>query len=138
MDTPQGYRPLPGSERPLIPESQFLEEVEHAERIGFTVRMRSRPGAPAEPDLDHWQTTPAHRRRFLSAEEHMHRHGAADDDVHAVVAFLRSHNLHVIEADAGRKRIVVEGTAADINKAFAITLKTYRAPRRHLDRKSVV
>ena len=134
MDTPQGYRPLPGSERPQIPESQFLEETEHAERIGFTVRVRPRPDAPAEPGLDHWQTTPAHRRRFLSAEEHMRRHGAAEDDIVAIVAFLRSHNLHVIEADAGRKRILVEGTAADINKAFAITLKKYRAPRRHLPR----
>ena len=40
----------------------------------------------------------------------------------------------MIEADAGRRRIVVEGMAANINKAFAITLKRYRAPQRHLPR----
>ena len=134
MDIPHGYRPLPGSERPQVPGAQFLEDVEPAEHIGFTIRMRSRPGASAEPGLDHWQNTPAHRRHFLSTEEHMRRHGAAQEDVEAIVLFLKSHNLGVIEADAGRRRIVVEGTAANINRAFAITLKRYRAPQRHLPR----
>jgi subtilase family serine protease len=134
MDIPHGYRPLPGSERPQVPGAQFLEDVEPAEHIGFTIRMRSRPGASAEPGLDHWQNTPAHRRHFLSTEEHMRRHGAAQEDVEAIALFLKSHNLGVIEADAGRRRIVVEGTAANINRAFAITLKRYRAPQRHLPR----
>ena len=133
-EIPRGYRSLPGSERPQVPDSHYLEDLELAEPIGFTIRVRSRPGAPAEHDLDHWQNTPARRRHFLSAEEHMRRHGAAAEDVDAVVAFLRSHDLRVIEADPGRRRIVVEGTAANINAAFAITLKRFRAPQRHLPR----
>lgn len=134
MDIPEGYRPLPGSERPRVADSHYLEDVEHAERIGFTIRMRSRPGAPAEHGLDHWQNTPPHRRHFLSTEEHMRQHGGAAEDAEAIIAFLRSHNLDVIEADPGRRRIVVEGTAANINRAFAITLKRYRAPQRHFPR----
>ena len=85
MDIPHGYRPLPGSERPHVAGSQLLEDVEPAEHISFTIRMRSRPGAAAEPGLDHWQNTPAHRRHFLSTEEHMRRHGAAQEDVEAIV-----------------------------------------------------
>jgi hypothetical protein len=134
MDVPQGYRPLPGSERPQVPNSHYLQDVKHTEHIGFTIRVRSRPGAPKEYDLDHWQNTPAHRRQFLSTEEHMRRHGAAAEDVEAIIAFLRPHDLRVIEADPGRRRIVVEGSAANINRAFAITLKIYRAPQREFPR----
>jgi hypothetical protein len=39
MDIPQGYRPLPGSERPQVPNSHYIEDVRHAEHIGFTIRV---------------------------------------------------------------------------------------------------
>jgi kumamolisin len=128
MRTPSGYRPLPGSERPQDPGSTLIGPVERAERVVVTVLLRVRPDAPAEHDFEHWQDTPPGKRRFLSAEEYMQTHGSTEEDVKAVVDFLESKDLRVLDSSAGRRRIVAEGDAAQINAAFAVTLNRYRAP----------
>ncbi|MDR3451887.1 MAG: choice-of-anchor D domain-containing protein [Rhodoferax sp.] len=134
MRVPNGYNPLPGSERPQVPGSVLIGPVDAAEKVALTIRVRPRPEAPADHDLDHWQKTPPGKRQFLSADEYMRTYGSAGKDVDAIVDFLKSKGLHVIESDAGRRRIVVEGTAAKVNAAFAITLNTYKAPRRYIPR----
>src|SRR5579863_7304682 len=134
MAVPAGYQPLPGSERPQVAGSTLTEPVEGAERIGFTVLLRQRPGGPDLHNFEHWQNTPPGKRKFLSVEEFTGSYGAAGEDLEAVAEFFRSKGLHVIEADAGRRRMVVEGTAAKINSAFGITLNRYRAPHRFIQR----
>ena len=57
--TPHGYRPLPGSERPQVPGSQFLEDVKPAEHIGFAIRMRRGREHPRSPG---WITGRIRRR----------------------------------------------------------------------------
>ncbi len=134
MRIPSGYKPLPGSERPQVPGSVLIGPVNGAEHVAATIRVRPRQEAPADHDFDHWQNTPPGKRQFLSAEEYMSTHGSAEEDINALVDFLASKGLNVIERDAGRRRIVVEGTAGKINAAFAITLNTYRAPQRLVPR----
>jgi hypothetical protein len=134
MRIPSGYKPLPGSERPLVSGSVLIAAVEPAEKVAATIRVRARPGAPADRDFDHWQKAPPGQRQFLSAEEYMRTRGSAASDVDAILDFLKSKGIHVLESDPGRRRIIVEGTAAKINAAFAITLNTYRAPRCYVTR----
>jgi hypothetical protein len=134
VPAPTGYVPLPGSERPQIPGSVLLRRVGDEEHVAATIRLRPRPGAPAAHDFDHWQRTPSGKRQFFSAEEYKRIYGSAEDEVRAVVRFLTSTGLTVTESDAGRKRIVVEGTVARMNAAFGVTLNMYRAPRRYVDR----
>jgi len=134
MAVPAGYHPLLGSERPQVAGSTLIGPVEATERVGFTVLLRQRPGSPDPHGFEHWQNTPPGKRRFLSVEEFTRTYGAAGEDLEAVVQFLRSKGLHVVEADPGRRRVVVEGTAAKINSAFGITLNRYRAPKRFVQR----
>src|SRR5580658_5099857 len=134
MAIPAGHRPLPGSEHPQVPGSTSLGRVKAAERIAFTLLLRPRPGSPDLHGFDHWQNTPPHKRKFLSAEEFARTYGAADEDLRAALDFLASKDLRVTEADAGRRRVLVEGTASEINSAFGITLNLYRAPHHFVPR----
>jgi hypothetical protein len=134
MASRAGNRPLPGSERPQIPGSILIGPVDGADHVAFTLLLRQRPGSPDVHEFEHWQRTPPDRRRYLSVEEFLGTYGAATEDLDAVVEFLRSKGLQVLESDAGRRRIVVEGTAAKINSAFGITLNRYRAPHRSYPR----
>ena len=128
MAIPAGYEPLPGSERPQEPGSALIGPVEKAERVAVTLLLRTRPDAPEEHGLEHWQNTPPGKRQFLSAEQYMQTYGSTEENVKAVSDFLKSKGLRVVESDAGRRRIVAEGDAAKINAAFAVTLNWYRAP----------
>jgi len=136
MATPQRNSPLPGSERPKIPGAELIGPVEPAERIRFPILLRQRPESPLPHGLEHWQETPPGKRKFVSVDEFFQSYGAADDDLAAIVEFLTSQNLRVIERHAGRRLIEAEGTAPEINAAFGITLNLYRAPRRVVRRPS--
>jgi hypothetical protein len=134
MPNPAGLRPLPGSERPQITGSALLGPLDPAERIRVTVLLRQKPGSPEPPDLQHWQDTSPKERTFLSPEEFYERHGAAQEELDAVVEYLTGVGLRVVSQHAGRCRVVVEGTAAEMNSAFRITLNRYRAPERFVPR----
>lgn len=134
MRIPNGYSPLPGSERPQVPGSTLIGPVDAADQIAVTIRVRPRREAPPDHDFDHWQKTPPSKRQFMSADEYMQTHGSDEIDINAIADFLKSKGLHIVERDAGRRRIVVEGPAAKFNAAFAITLNMYRAPWRHASR----
>ena len=134
MAAPRGYRAIPGSERPQVSGSELLGPVDEEETVGFTVLLRLRPGSPDLHPVEHWQNTPPDRRSFLSVEEFLRTYGAADEDAQAVAAFIESGDLRVVEADPGRRRIVVEGSAGTVNRAFGITLNRYRAPDRFAQR----
>jgi hypothetical protein len=128
VPVPAGYKPLPGSVRPPDPAATLVGRVEKSEPVAVTILLRSRPDAPPEPKLEDWQQTQPESRHFLSAEEWMLTYGASEEMVTAVVQFLESKGLRVLEHSAGRRRIVAEGDAARVNKAFAITLNRYRRP----------
>ena len=135
MAIPTGHRPLPGSERPQIAGSKLLGRVEAKERVAVTVLLRRKEGSPDLPDLQHWQDTPPDKRAFLSAEQFYERHGASEEGLDAVVDYLSSKGLKVHDKHAGRRRIVAEGTAAEMNAAFGVTLNRYRVPERRVQHK---
>ena len=90
--------------------------------MSVTLRLRPRPDAPAEPDLEHWQQIPSQGRRFLSVGEYMETYGSSVEEAETVSRWLTSKGLSIIETDSGRRRIVIEGTAAKVNAAFGIKL----------------
>jgi hypothetical protein len=119
---------LSGSERPPIKGSTRLGRVDANERIAVAVIVRQKPGSPEVPDLEHWQNTPPDKREFLSQEDFFERHGAAKEEVDRVVDYLKGRGLRIVEEHAGRRRIMAEGTAEQMNTAFGVTLNRYRAP----------
>jgi hypothetical protein len=119
---------LEGSERPRPASHTFVAPVDATEVITVALVIRPQPGSPPLPDLAHWQATPLGERRFLTPDEYARTHGAALSDLDAVAAFAASHGLAVVESHAGRRCVHLQGTAAQLNEAFGVTLKHYKGP----------
>jgi kumamolisin len=67
-------------------------------------------------------------RHYLSKTELASMFGADQNEVEAVVDWAKSCKLKVIDVDAGKRRVQVEGSVAAINKAFGVQLNDYRHP----------
>jgi hypothetical protein len=132
MPHPTDAHPLPGSERPQIKGSALLGPVEANEPITVAVIVRQKPGSPEAPDLEYWENTPPDQRVYLSPEEFFDRYGAAQEEVDRVVEYLKDRGLRIVEQHAGQREITAEGTAAQMNAAFGVTLNRYRAPERKI------
>lgn len=130
MNRPTQTRPLPGSERPPIKGSTLLGAVKANEPITVAVTVRQKPGGSEVPDLEYWENTVPDQRVYLSQEEFFERHGAASEEVDRVADYLKDRGLRIVEQHAGRRRIVAEGTAEQMNAAFGVTLNRYRTPER--------
>ncbi len=128
MPSSRNFVPIPGSERLRPTSHRRIGAADAAARIGVTIVVRPRPGSPPLPDLAHWQSTPPGKRKFLKPEEYARIHGAAQADMDAVAAFAAEHGLTVSSSHTGRRHVTVEGTAAQMNAAFGITLHRYEAP----------
>ncbi len=120
--------PLVGSERPRSARARLVEPLGANEVLGITLLVRPRPGSRPLPDLEHWQATPPGKRRFLSPEEFTDSHGAAQADLDSVAAFVAAQGMTVISSHAGRRSVTVQGTAAQMNAAFGISLNRYESP----------
>jgi subtilase family serine protease len=73
---------------------------------------------PSSPDYRH----------FLSVAQFTQQFGPTKQDYQAVVKFARSNGFGVTNAPANRLLVHVDGTVAQINKAFHVAMTTYRHP----------
>jgi hypothetical protein len=120
--------PLRGSERPRPDSHQHVGPADPGKLIGVTLLVRSRPGNPPPPSLMQWRNTPLRERRAMTRAEYAQVHGADPADLRQVAMFAAAHGLRVAESHAGRRSVTLEGTAAQLNAAFGVTLQEYEAP----------
>jgi subtilase family serine protease len=73
---------------------------------------------PSSPDYRH----------FLSVAQFTQQFGPAKQDYQAVVKFARSNGFIVTNAPANRLLVHIDGTVAQINKAFHMAMTSYRHP----------
>ena len=124
-DTPRNYIRLAGSERRPGPTARLLGPAEDTETLTVTVMIRRRPDGPPVPDASYYLNTPPSQRRRLSQEDFAAKYGADPADVEKVVDFAQSHGLVVTETNLARRTVVVSGTVAQFNEAFAVELGRY-------------
>lgn len=105
--------------------SKRIGPVDPAETLPITITVRRQPGSPSLPDQEHWASTPPGERRFLSTEEFAERYGADPEDLELVANFVREHGLTVVEKNPSQRTVLASGTAANLNKAFAVELGRY-------------
>jgi uncharacterized repeat protein (TIGR03803 family) len=67
-------------------------------------------------------------RHFLTPEQFAQRFAPTEEDYQAVVHFARSHGLLVTAQHPNRTLVSVQGTVADIERAFHVTLNEYEHP----------
>lgn len=120
---PTGYERLTGSER--IPRVGYRAvgpaPGEEQVRVVIKVRPATLPPDPAGLGA----LPPSERPAPAAHDDHAARHGAAQADVDAVVAFAREHGLAVEEADAPSRLVVLTGTVDAMSRAFQTTLERY-------------
>ena len=69
-----------------------------------------------------------HYRRYLTPQQIAERFGPTEQDYQAVVTFSQANGLEVSGTHADRTLLRVDGTVADIEKAFHVTMLVYTHP----------
>jgi kumamolisin len=125
---PDNYVLLANSEHLHPEEHQQLEATAPGEQITATLILRRQPGGEPMKDLDYYQKTARANIKHISHKDFAGVHGASPADLDKVTKFVAAQGLQVVEASAAKRSVVVRGTAAQLNKAFAIELHHYRSP----------
>ncbi len=77
------------------------------------------------------QSTNFHR--FITPGEFAERFGASEADYAAAIQFAETNGLRVFGTHTNRLVLDVEGAPSKIERAFGVTLRTYRHPRENRD-----
>jgi subtilase family serine protease len=125
---PDGYRPLPGSERRAVRNAQRVNAADPDKVLTVSVYVRRRPSAPPLAGQEHWMRTPPGHRQFLTREEMAAIHGAVQADLDIVSQFGQSHGLTVTDTSVARRLVALSGTVRQMNDAFAVDLGQYESP----------
>jgi hypothetical protein len=125
---PEGYVQLKGSERRTPRRAKVVGEVDAKEKFSVTIGLRRRKDGPPLPDVDYFTKTPPRMRARLSHQEFTEKYGAHPDDIKAIEEFARKNGLTVKSSHAGRRHVVLEGTAEQFSKAFGVSFKRYELP----------
>ena len=112
--------------------------VAHSKATGIlppTARLRLAIGLPLRnaSSLDEflaqvYDPASRHYRQYLTPEQFTERFGPTAEDYQAVMEFAQANGLSVAAAHRNRLLLDVTGSVADIQRAFHITLRTYRHP----------
>jgi kumamolisin len=126
---PSKYCRLTDSELKPPPDARLVSPAEPDEAVTVRVCLRTRPDGRPLPGHEHWLATPPGQRNFPSLEEFAARHGAAPQDLAAIGAFARTFGLEVVQTSVAGRTVVLSGTAAQVNQAFAVELGRYESSR---------
>lgn len=114
---------LPGSEISPVAGAKSVGPSDPKQRVEVSVILKQRRELKLG-DL---------RGRHLSHDEFATAYGAEPEHIERVKAFAAEHQLTVVEHghEIARRTVKLEGTVADLEKAFGVTLHSYDSPRGH-------
>jgi hypothetical protein len=88
--------------------------------------VRRRPDADELPDADFFLRRPPAERPRLSDSEFAAAYGASQADLDLVTQFAADRSLQVVDINAAKRTVELEGTVAQMNTAFGVDLGQYR------------
>ncbi|WP_293367295.1 S53 family peptidase [Phenylobacterium sp.] len=116
-------QPLPGSQRDPVPGAWATGRTAGDQRLEVTVIVRRREAPGFRAHLA--ELGRGSRRAPMSHAEFASAYGADDSDLQQVAAFARAQGLAVAQQHAGRRTIILTGTAAQFEAAFEVELSDY-------------
>jgi kumamolisin len=128
MSAKKNYVAVPDSARQALPGARAVGPVDPQEKIEVTVYVRKNPAARQLPSPDEIGSQLPRERSYLSHEQAQEMFGADPADLRKVEEFARAHNLKVLKSNAAKRRVMLEGAAADIQQAFDVRLENYEHP----------
>jgi kumamolisin len=122
---------IPGSRRPYIPEAKLLGRSNPAQQITLSIYARQNPNPPEATvrSLDALKTDLPGKRRYLTMEQFNCVYGADPADLEKIAAWAKANRLDVLDSSAPTRRIQVQGTIHDIERAFSLELNEYQHPQ---------
>jgi kumamolisin len=123
--------PIPGSSRPPVPQSVLLNPSGPAQRIRISIYARRNPDPPAKALEAMRRFNPAElpaKRQYPSTADVNAVYGATAADLQSIKRFAAANSLKVVDVNADARRVQVEGTIADIDNAFQVTLQEFDHP----------
>jgi kumamolisin len=115
---------LAGSHREPVAGATAPRPVDNHEMIQATVVLRRRMRANM-PAAEEFAFRPANSTAYQTRGEFAVLHGADPADIAAIEAFAHENGLTVAERSAARRSVVLNGTAANMQKAFGTKLAHY-------------
>ncbi|MGA9027321.1 MAG: S53 family peptidase [Steroidobacteraceae bacterium] len=118
---------LKGSERAAMAGARVVSPADPAQRLQVSVIVRRRGSQSLRTRV---AAAGSARRadHYLSREEFAQRHGADPADLAAIGGFAAAHGLAVVEEHAARRTVLLSGTVAQFEAAFAIQLRQMAHP----------
>ncbi|HUO28101.1 MAG TPA: S53 family peptidase [Bryobacteraceae bacterium] len=120
---------------PHVPEAvssgqaQLLGEVPGNQRLAIAISLPLRNEAALDGLLQQiYDPQSSSYRHYLSVEEFTDRFGPTQEDHDAVVRFAAASGLTVTGTARNRLVVDVAGTVANIERAFHVTMNSYRHP----------
>jgi kumamolisin len=112
---------LPGSERAAMSGAQIVGPTDPNQLVEVSIVLKQR----RELRLNDLQG------RILSHDDFASAYGAEPEQLERIRAFARDNNLQVVEKpdEIARRTVTVQGTVADVEKAFSVTLNDYTHPQ---------
>ncbi len=111
---------LPGSENIHRPGLQPIGTIESDETVRVSLILRRKGPNPVV-------FTGSASQPPLSREEHESKHGADPSDIALAEQFAHEFGLSIIETSTAKRRVVLTGTAAQMQAAFGTELVCYKA-----------
>jgi subtilase family serine protease len=116
---------VPAATAPLSP----LGEVPASQRLALAISLPVRdPGRLEQLLRELYDPTSTNYHRYLTPEQFRDQFGALESDYAAVVAFARANQFIVTRTHPNRLVLDVSATAADVKRAFNLTLRVYKHP----------
>ncbi|MGA3188814.1 MAG: S53 family peptidase [Bryobacteraceae bacterium] len=121
---------LPGSTRKAMPGAKLLRKSDVAERIKVSVFVRRNPNPPAKAvsSAAALSAELPSKRKALTKAEFNAVYGADPADLERVEAWAAKSKLKVLDPSVAKRRIMMEGTIDDIQRAFGVQLNEYEHP----------
>jgi kumamolisin len=112
---------LSGSERTPMSGATLVGPTDPNQLVEVSVVLKQR----RELKLDHLQG------KTLSHDEFASAYGADPEHIERIRTFAKANNLQVVEHgdEVARRTVKVQGTVADLEKAFSVTLNDYDHPK---------
>jgi len=127
-EMPANYNSLQKSGRTPARGARRIGPANTQETLSVSIRVRRRSDAPPLPNT--LQLGPSAQRLgpTLTRQEFAAQYGADPADLQAIEQFAKTNGLQVVESSIARRTVVLSGTVAQMNKAFAIELGQYESP----------
>jgi kumamolisin len=122
---------IPGSRRPSIPQAKLLGRSNPGQRITLSIYLRQNPHPPEATvrSLDALRSDLPGKRQYLTTEQFNSIYGADPADLEKIAAWAKANRLDVLQSNVPARRVQVQGTIHDIERAFSLELNEYQHPQ---------